>query len=66
MAGGVRASTDDLPAARARAAAQRAALAPEHRLLDARPYAVEIGERLAALRDELARELGRRAETSGR
>jgi nicotinate phosphoribosyltransferase len=47
----------DLETARARAAAQRAALAPAHRALDAGPYPVGIGAGLAALRDEVAAEI---------
>jgi nicotinate phosphoribosyltransferase len=54
LADGIRLRDDPLEEARERAAAQRAALAPEHRALDAKPYPVEPSARLAALRDELA------------
>jgi nicotinate phosphoribosyltransferase len=54
MANGVRVADQSLGDARARAAQQRSALSPEHRLLDATPYPVELGIELAALRDELA------------
>jgi nicotinate phosphoribosyltransferase len=47
----------DLAAARERAAAQRAALAPAHRALDARPYPVEVGAGVAAVHDEVAAEV---------
>lgn len=53
MVNGVRVHDDMLDAARSRAAKQRSALAPEHRLLDAKPYPVELGAELAALRDRL-------------
>jgi nicotinate phosphoribosyltransferase len=51
---GVRLERRGLEAARLRAAQQRLRLAPEHRLLDARPYPVELSPRLVALRDTLA------------
>lgn len=57
MENGVRASHEPLVRARERAAAQRAALPPAHRLLDARPYPVEISAGVAALRDTLAAEI---------
>ena len=53
MTHGKRTSFDSLEAARARAAAQRRMLAPDHRLVDTRPYAVHVSERLLALDDEL-------------
>lgn len=53
MANGRRASADSLEAARARAASQRAMLAADHCLVDARPYAVDVSERLRTLDDEL-------------
>jgi nicotinate phosphoribosyltransferase len=58
MAAGVRLREDSLDAARERAAAQRAALAPEHRSLDAAPYPVAVTAALASLRDELTRGRG--------
>lgn len=57
MKDGARLGQDSLAAARARAAAQRAALAPEQRRLDAQPYPVELSVRLITLRDTLTREL---------
>ena len=59
MAHGVHVPAESLEAARARAAAQRAALAPEQRLLDARPYLVEITAELGELRDALSANLRR-------
>jgi nicotinate phosphoribosyltransferase len=56
MARGVRIRRGPLSAARERAAAQRAALAPAHRSLDAAPYPVEVSDALARLADELARQ----------
>lgn len=53
MTHGERASLDSLEEARARVATQRAMLAPDHRLVDARPYAVHVSERLLALDDDL-------------
>ncbi|MGZ4373080.1 MAG: nicotinate phosphoribosyltransferase [Gaiellaceae bacterium] len=53
MLHGRRLGGETLAAARARAAKQRTALAPEFRLLDARPYPVELSAQLAALRDTL-------------
>ncbi len=53
MAGGLRVRHEPLAAARERAAAQRAALAPQHRRLDAEPYPVEVGPGLARLEGEL-------------
>ena len=65
MASGVRVAPDQpLDAARARAAEQRRALAPEHRLPDVKPYAVEPSAGLAALRETLADSLRRRATAS--
>jgi nicotinate phosphoribosyltransferase len=63
MRAGERVVGDTLDAARARAAAQRAALAPEHRRLDALPYPVEVSEELVSLRDEVSRAL--RARSTG-
>jgi nicotinate phosphoribosyltransferase len=57
MKAGARLGQDTLDMARARASAQRAALAPEHHLLDAQPYPVELSAQLVALRDQLTREL---------
>jgi nicotinate phosphoribosyltransferase len=54
MTGGVRVRPTSLAAARERAAAQRAALAPAHRRLDAAPYPVAVTDALARLADELA------------
>jgi nicotinate phosphoribosyltransferase len=61
MQDGVRLGQETLEAARARAAEQRAALPPEQRLLDARPYPVELSPPLAALRDTLTSRLRDRA-----
>lgn len=57
MKDGARLGHDTLAAARARALAQRAALAPEQRLLDAQPYPVESSAQLVALRDVLTGKL---------
>jgi nicotinate phosphoribosyltransferase len=54
MAHGTGVDCETLGVARARAADQRSALAPEHRLLEAQPYPVELGTELTALRDRLA------------
>jgi hypothetical protein len=54
MVNGARMRDEPLDAMRARAAEQRNALAPEHRLLDAKPYAVEPGMQLEELRATLA------------
>jgi nicotinate phosphoribosyltransferase len=53
MRGGERVASSSLADARARAAGQRAALAPEHRRLDAEPYRVELSAALEGLRDAL-------------
>jgi nicotinate phosphoribosyltransferase len=55
MRGGIRLSDEPLEIARRRAAEQRAALAPEHRLVDAQPYTVELSRDLVALRETLTR-----------
>ena len=57
MTSGVRVHREGLDTARARAAQQRAALAPEHRGLDSEAYAVAISPALAALRETLAEEI---------
>jgi nicotinate phosphoribosyltransferase len=54
MRDGVPVEAATLDRARERAARERAALAPPHRLLEAAPYPVEIAPGLAALRDRLA------------
>jgi nicotinate phosphoribosyltransferase len=56
MAAGVRVRHGSLAAARERAAAQRAALAPGLRRLDAAPYPVVVSDALASLADDLARQ----------
>jgi nicotinate phosphoribosyltransferase len=67
MQDGVRLGQETLEAARARAADQRTALPPEQRLLDARPYPVELSAPLAALRDTLTSTIrDRAAATSAR
>jgi nicotinate phosphoribosyltransferase len=55
MRDGVRLRDGSLATARRRAADQRGALAPEHRLLDAESYTVELTSDLIALRDTLTR-----------
>jgi nicotinate phosphoribosyltransferase len=53
MTHGERTSLDSLEAARGRVATQRAMLAPDHRLVHARRYAVHVSKRLLALDDDL-------------
>lgn len=62
MTNGVRLPGGTLETARARAAKQRAALAPKHRLLDSEVYPVHVSAALATLRDSLADEIRRRGE----
>jgi nicotinate phosphoribosyltransferase len=61
MTGGERAETGTLEEARARAAAQRAALAPDHRRLDAAPYPVEVSSELDSLREVVGSRLRMRS-----
>lgn len=65
MANGVRVVAGSLEVARGRAAAQRAALAPEWRLLDAPAYPVGLGVELASLTERLTGELHRRTAAPG-
>ena len=57
MQDGLRLRHEPLETARERAAEQRAALAPEHRALDAKDYTVELSPDLVALRNALASRL---------
>ena len=59
MKDGVRIRADSLEEARSRAAAQRAALPPSLRRLDAGMYPVEIGTGLDAIRRATTAEAGR-------
>jgi nicotinate phosphoribosyltransferase len=63
MANGTRLFGEPLERARARAAAQRAALSPESRLLDARPHPVEVSAALATLRGSIADRVERSRKT---
>jgi nicotinate phosphoribosyltransferase len=62
MAGGKRLVEWSLDEARARCAAQRAALAPEHRRVDALPYEVRVADALLEARDDAVAALGARGE----
>jgi nicotinate phosphoribosyltransferase len=59
MTQGSRVAPTSLARGRSLAAAQRAALPPEHRLVDAHPYRVELGAGLRELRDRLVDDLAR-------
>jgi hypothetical protein len=62
MAGGRRLVDRSLGEARARCAAQRAAVAPEHRGIDATPYEVRIADALLEGRDDAVAALAARGE----
>jgi nicotinate phosphoribosyltransferase len=65
MRGGVRLSVGGLSEARERAAAERSALAPRHRRLDADRYPVETSPALRALGARLAAELSANPGAAG-